>query len=116
MHQYAPIRIEKKWRMANSSLNTLSWPIPAQYLEIDSFFDMMMYNMNLSEFSRANKEGFMKGGSAEFCTDIVKTVQYAAGKDFPMKGFDNHKRVTLSARSASEQPRPWKKVEVNFQV
>ena len=46
----------------------------------------------------------MKGGSADFCTAIVKTVQYAAaGKDFPMKGFDNHKRVTLSARSASEQ-------------
>ena len=74
-----------------------------------------MYYMNLSEFSRANKEGFMKGGSAEFCTDIVKTVQYAAGKDFPMKGFDNHKRVTLSARSASEQPRPWKRWKSTFQ-
>ena len=75
-----------------------------------------MYNMNLSEFSRANKEGFMKGGSAEFCTDIVKTVQYAAGKDFPMKGFDNHKRVTLSAGSEppNNQPRLCKRWNLNF--
>ena len=40
-----------------------------------------------------------------------KNSSICGGKDFPMKGFDNpdnHKRVTLSARSAQPTSKPWK--------
>ena len=64
-------------------------------------------NVSLSELGRANKEVFVKGGSAELCT--VKTVQYAprGRKSFsnerfrqPQKGHFVSSRVSLRTTPA----------------
>ena len=74
-------------------------------------FDIGWCNVSLSEVGRMNKGGFVKGGW--ILHRHRKNSSICARKRFPMKGFDNQgfdKRVTLSARSASEQPQRWNSI------